>query len=69
MQESTEVMKSKIEIFNKKHPVGTFVTLIEDDGGKFETQIRYRAEIMGGHTPVVWVNGLAGAYSLNRIVA
>jgi hypothetical protein len=69
LQESTKVMKSKIALFNKKHPVGASVVVVKDAGEKIETKVRYPAEIMGGHTAVVWLNGISGAYALNRVVA
>ena len=69
MQESKEVMQSKIEEFNKKHPVGSRVTLIKDKGEKFRTTIKYCAEVLSGHTAVIWLNGISGCYDLNRVVA
>lgn len=69
MQESTKVMESKVEPFNKKHPVGTSVVVVKDAGEKIETKVRCPAEIMGGHTAVVWLDNISGAYALNRVVA
>ena len=69
MPESVEVMQSKIEEFNSKHPVGSHVTVIKDRGEKLKTTIRYPAEILSGHTAVIWLNDISGAYMLNRVVA
>lgn len=68
MQESMEVMESKIKIFNEKHPVGSAVTVAKDFGEQIETTVRYPAQIMGGHTAVVWLFGISGAYSLSRVI-
>ena len=68
MQESTEVMKSKIKIFNQLHPVGSVVTVIKDLGECIETKVRFPAEILSGHTAVVWLDGIRGCYCLNRVV-
>lgn len=62
-------MKSKVEVFNQKHPVGASAVVIKDDGKWVKTSVKYPAEIMGGHTAVVWLNGISGAYALSRVVA
>lgn len=69
MQESIEVMESKIELFNQKHPPGSKVTVVKDFGEKFETTVRHPAQILSGHTAVLWVHGIRGCYLLNRVVA
>ena len=69
MQESIEVMKSKVEVFNQKHPVGSVVTVIKDIGEKVVTKVRHPAEVLSGHTAVVWLDGISGAYVLNRVIA
>ena len=68
MQESTEVMESKIKIFNEKHPVGSAVTVIKDLGEQIGTKVRFPAEILSAHTAVVWLDGISGCYCLNRVV-
>ena len=69
MQEFIKVMQGKIKAFNEIHPVGTSVIVIKDNGELLKTKVRHPAEIMGGHTAVVWLNDISGAYSLNRIIA
>ena len=68
MSESVEVMQSKVDIFNLKHPVGSLVTVIKDFGEKIETKVRYPAQILSGHTAVVWLEGISGCYLLNRVI-
>jgi len=68
MPESTEVMQSKIDVFNSRHPVGSPVTVIKDLGEKIETKVRYPAEILSGHTAVVWLEGISGCYLLDRVM-
>jgi len=68
MSESIEVMQSKVDIFNLKHPIGSSVTVIKDLGEKVETKIRYPAQILSGHTAVVWLEGIRGCYLLNRVM-
>ena len=67
--DTTEVIKSKIDIFNEKHPVGSPVTVVKDFGEKFETKVKYPAEILFGDTAVVWLFGLSGYYELDRVQA
>ena len=67
-QDLPEVMQSKIEVFNKKHPVGSKVTVIKDLGEKIETEVRFPAEILSGHSTVVWLVGISGCYSLDRVI-
>lgn len=59
---------SKVKIFNKKHPVGSLVVVILDRGEKVETKVRFPAQVLSGHTPVVWLEGISGCYHLDRVV-
>lgn len=55
--------------FNHDHTIGTPVrywTGTREGAGK-TSHIRTRAELMGGHTPVVWVEGEASAIALTHI--
>lgn len=67
MRNSTEVMQSKCDAFNKMHPVGSKVIVVKDFGEQIETTVKYPAEILSGHTPVVWLDGISGAYLLDRV--
>jgi len=68
MQESIEVMQSKVDMFNQKNPVGSPVTVIKDLGERIETKVKYPAEVLSGHTPVIWLDGISGCYILDRVV-
>ena len=68
MEDDIEVMQSKVDAFNKRNPVGTKVTVIKDLGEKVETEVRFPAEILSGHTPVVWLRGISGCYLLSRVI-
>jgi len=68
MQESIEVMQDKVEAFNKRNPVGTPVTVVKDFGERVETKVKYPAEVLSGHTAVVWLYGISGCYLLDRVV-
>ena len=68
MQESAQIMESKISAFNENHPVGSTVFVIKDNGDKVKTTVKHPACIMGGHTAVAWFDGIIGAYALARVV-
>lgn len=52
--------------WNLKNPPGTVVYVTRDDGSVFLTTTRSSAEVMGGHTAVVWLNGVSGCFLLDR---
>lgn len=68
MRDSPEVMQGKVDAFNKRNPVGTSVTVVKDLGEKFETRVKWPAEIMSGHSAVVWLEGISGCYMLDRVI-
>jgi hypothetical protein len=47
--------------------VGDEVEVTMDDRSVFKTRTRSEAQILGGHSAVVCLDGIAGAYSLNRV--
>jgi len=68
MGDFTEVMQSKCDVFNKRNPVGSDVVVIKDLGEQVETKVKYPAQILSGHTAVVWVEGISGCYDLDRVM-
>lgn len=61
-------MQSKVDAFNERNPVGSSVTVVKDLGEKVETEVKYPAQILSGHTPVVWLKGISGCYALDRVI-
>lgn len=62
------------EQFNARYPVGTPVIAYpgarpEDDpnGERLVTRTRSRAEVLGGHTDVVWVDGHSACIALTHV--
>jgi hypothetical protein len=53
--------------FNKICAVGARVSVRLDDGSTVDTVTTAPAEILGGHTPVVWLKDISGAYLLTRV--
>ena len=69
-KELTPKQKQKIvDDWNDNHPVGTPVIVNRDSGEDFHTVTRSGADLLSGHTPVVWVKGLAGCYALTHVRA
>lgn len=58
-----------VDAWNSKHPVGTTVIVRLDDGDEEETTTRHEAQLLGGHTAVIWLVGVSGAYSLDCVRA
>lgn len=56
-----------VETWNKKHPAGTPVEVTRDNGSLEETTTTSEAWVLGGHSAVVQLAGIAGCYSLNRV--
>ncbi|MHC4397689.1 MAG: hypothetical protein ACYS1A_18760 [Planctomycetota bacterium] len=69
MADSIEVMQSKVDAFNKRNPVGSPVTVIKDFGERVETKVSAPADILSGHTAVVWLEGIRGCYMLDRVIS
>lgn len=53
--------------FNASVEIGAAVDVTLDDGSVLRTRTRSEAQILGGHTAVIWVDGIGGAYLLDRV--
>lgn len=53
--------------FNIAFPIGSDVSVRRDNGEILETKTRSVAWVMGGHSAVVMVDGIAGGYAVDRI--
>ena len=63
-------MQDMCRAFNAEHAVGDTITVYTGLIGvnPKEVQIRYEAQILGGHTPVVYVTGAAaGCVALTHV--
>lgn len=48
-------------------PIGTEVILKRDFGGELRTRTESPPKMLGGHTAVIWLEGVGGCYSLERV--
>lgn len=60
-------MLKRIARFNADNPIGSKVIVTQDSGCRITTTLTASAKLLGGHTPVAWVDGISGAYALHRI--
>ncbi len=66
---SLKEQEQAVELWNLKHPVGAEVTVEMDSGEIRATTTRSKAFMLSGHTAVIAVEGISGAYLLSRIRA
>lgn len=58
-----------VEDWNAAHRPGCTVIVTLDSGEERRTRTLSEAELPCGHTPVVWLDGIRGAYALSRVRA
>lgn len=68
-RQSLREMELEVENWNLKHEVGAAVVVTMDSGEDRATFTRSKAEILSGHTPVIWLVGISGCYILSRVRA
>ncbi len=67
----TKREQQKVDAFNEEHSVGTrvrFWTGLREGEGK-EGETRSMAQVLSGHTAVVWITGHAGCVALTHVEA
>jgi hypothetical protein len=70
MQENNMKASAKDKLLLAKWegvPAGTDVVVRKDNGEELRTKTRSSAQMLGGHTPVIWVEGITGCYALDRV--
>lgn len=66
MTKAKKRLQAECDEWNKLHPVGSEVTVTLDDGIKTKGLVRWEANLLSGHTPVAWIEGISGCYLLER---
>ena len=68
-RKSAAQLQAACDKFNEAHQVGAAVS-VELDGGEFrETVTTSEAQVLSGHTAVIWLDGIRGCYDLERVTA
>lgn len=66
-KKALEKMQKQCSDFNSRAPVGTAVKVKMDSGEIRETVTTSAAEILSGHSAVIWLRGISGCYLLDRV--
>lgn len=61
--------QTAVDAFNAKYPVGTKVFVKRDNGEGQVTTTRSKADVLSGHSAVIWLDGISGCYLLDRVSA
>lgn len=64
---SQRALQAQCDAWNKAHPVGTRVTVTTDGGDEVFCVTRSEAQVLSGHSAVIWVSRLTGCYLLDRV--
>ena len=67
--QATAKLQAACDKFNAAHQVGAAVSVKLDAGEVRETVTNSEAQVMGGHTAVIWLDGVSGCYDLERVTA
>lgn len=62
-------LQQQCDAWNAAHPVGCDVVLAHDNGTALPTKTRSEAQILSGHSAVIWLDGVSGCYLLDRVKA
>jgi hypothetical protein len=61
-------MQADCDAWNQAHPIGSPVFVqLDNHVGLFETTTRSDAQILSGHSAVIWLDGVSGCYLLDRV--
>lgn len=64
---ATALLQAECDKFNSAHPVGAAVTVQLDGGEIRETITTSEAQVISGHSAVIWLKGVSGCYLLDRV--
>lgn len=68
-QAKTKKLQAVCDKFNAAYPVGADVLLKKDGHDElFPTRTRSTAQVMGGHSAVIWLENVSGCYLLDRVM-
>ena len=69
LKPSQRQLQKIVDDWNAQYPVGTPVVVKLDGGDELYTRTRSGAEVLSGHTPVIWLEKISGCYVLDRVTA
>lgn len=62
-----DALQRQCDDFNASNPVGQRVAVRMDNGRGITSYTRSRAEVLSGHSAVIWLEGISGCYLLDRV--
>lgn len=60
-------LQAACDKFNQKFGVGDPVSVLLDSGETIKTVTTSEAQVLSGHTAVIWLSGIRGCYMLDRV--
>lgn len=60
-------LQAACDRWNAEHPVGAAVVVRLDSGEERQTVTRSTAQVLSGHSAVIWLEGVSGCYLLDRV--
>lgn len=66
---SAAQLQAACDKFNAAHEVGAAVTVQLDGGEVRETFTTSEAQVLSGHSAVIWLDGISGCYLLDRVTS
>jgi hypothetical protein len=60
-------LQKQVDDFNARYPVGQRVSVRKDGGDGVVTTTSSKAEVLSGHSAVIWLDGISGCYLLSRV--
>lgn len=60
-------LQAQCDRFNDRYPIGQRVSVRRDGGDGIVTVTRSEAQVLSGHSAVIWVEGISGCYLLDRV--
>lgn len=67
--QATAKLQAACDKFNASHQVGAAVSVELDSGEVRETVTTSEAQVLSGHTAVIWLDGIRGCYDLDRVTS
>lgn len=66
---SLQQLQAACDKFNAAYEVGAAVTVKLDGGEIRDTVTTSEAQVLSGHSAVIWLHGIRGCYLLDRVTA
>lgn len=66
-RKSLKQLEAQVNDWNAKYPVGTEVDLEDGFGKRPRTRTRTPAQVLSGHSAVVWLEGVSGCWHLDFV--